>query len=127
MPTLWTATLDEFLSATASAAPTPGGGSVTVVASAMGLGLILMALNVTAKKKQYPPEISLLISQAEELLSSLKTHADKDVEVFQQYSDALKLPKSTAAERYDRSMAMEAASVAATEAPLAAAEPPSRA
>jgi len=121
MPTLWTATLDEFLSATASAAPTPGGGSVAAVASAMGLGLILMALNVTAKKKQYPQEISRLISGGEELLSSLKAHADKDVEIFQRYSGALKLPKSTAAEATSRSMALEAAAVVATEAPLAAA------
>ena len=49
--TLWGAGLAEFRDATASAEPTPGGGSVAGVSATLGLGLVIMALEISAKRK----------------------------------------------------------------------------
>ncbi len=119
---LWTAGLAEFRDATASAEPTPGGGSVASVSATLGLGLVIMALEISAKRKDAvrADEATALIAEARGLMERLSGDADADVRAFRAYMAALKLPKLTDEEKERRKKALAAASRGATEAPLEA-------
>jgi formiminotetrahydrofolate cyclodeaminase len=121
--TLWNATLAEFREATASAEPTPGGGSVAAVSATLGLGLVIMALEISVKRKDAlrPEEAGNLIEQARGLMARLSEGADADVEAFRGYMAALKLPKQSDDEKDRRRQALQAATRRATESPLLAA------
>jgi methenyltetrahydrofolate cyclohydrolase len=119
--TIWSQSLAAFTDHTASDAPTPGGGSVSAVTASMGLSLVLMAVEITLNKT---PEAALeTYKTALALLNSnIKKYADKDIEVFEAYMQALKMPKSDVAEKALRAAAMKEASVNATRIPLEAAQ-----
>lgn len=106
---------------TASSAPTPGGGSVSCVSATLGLGLVIMAVEITAKSAA-DAELTEWIARARAKLGELSRHADRDVEVFDGYMRAHALPRSGDTERAVRKEAMKAATIACTEAPLAAGE-----
>jgi len=121
---VWRMTLTEFLEKTASNAPTPGGGSVTMVSASLGLGLVIMALEISLHKKAPVEELQIiedLLKTARQQLDSLTLHADKDVMAFQNYMNALSLPKQTAEQKLQRKQAMEQAILTATNVPLEAA------
>ena len=120
-PSLWTLTADELLAQTAGPGATPGGGSVAPVAGALGLGLVLMALEISHKRADGPADLASAIAYGQSLLAALRADADADVAVFGQYMAALQLPKATDPEKATRQRAVQAAAVAATEVPLAAA------
>jgi formiminotetrahydrofolate cyclodeaminase len=121
--TLWSASLAGFRDATASAEPTPGGGSVAGVSAALGLGLVIMALEISAKRKDavQPEEAKALIEVARRLLEQLSGDADDDIRAFRTYMAALKLPKQTEEEKERRKEALQGATRKATQAPLLAA------
>lgn len=118
---LWNLTAGDLLTRTASREPTPGGGSVSAIAGALGLGLVCMALEVSARRKGAAPEVSKLLQQAAQQLERLKAHPDADVNAFEGYMAALALPKADEIQKAGRKQALEAAALAATQAPLAAA------
>jgi len=120
--TLWSMGLAQFRDATASTEPTPGGGSVAGVCATFGLGLVIMALEISVKRKdaQRIEETHVLIAQARELMARLAADVDEDVRAFRAYMAAMKLPKATDEERALRKQAMQQATRAATQAPLTA-------
>ncbi|MFE2754450.1 cyclodeaminase/cyclohydrolase family protein [Actinosynnema sp. NPDC059335] len=115
---LWDVTLADLRARTASASPTPGGGSVAAVTAAFGCALVLMALEITARRD---PAVGDAIATGRSLLDRLEPAADRDVELFEDYLRARRLPRGTDEERATRRAAVAAASAAATEGPLAAA------
>ncbi|MFJ6676681.1 cyclodeaminase/cyclohydrolase family protein [Actinosynnema sp. NPDC091369] len=115
---LWDATAADLRARTASASPTPGGGSVAAVTAAFGCALVLMALEITARRD---PSVGDAVAAGRALLDRLGGAADRDVELFEDYLRARRLPRSTDEERVRRQAAVRAASVAATEGPLSAA------
>lgn len=117
---IWRQSLGDFLEATASDAPVPGGGSVAMVSGALGLGLVLMALNVTARGKD-APDLSGLIKRVRVLLDEIREAPRTDMEAFTALMDAYRLPKASEEEKEVRRAAISAATVRATETPLAAA------
>jgi formiminotetrahydrofolate cyclodeaminase len=117
---LWQWPLDSFLEATASANATPGGGSVGAVVGALGLGLVIMGLEITARN-QASGDVGASISEARTLLAQIRMHADADVRVFQEVMMAYRLPKNSDDEKAARREAIQRATVAATEKPLASA------
>ncbi len=119
--TLWNLTVTELLARTASAEPTPGGGSVAAISGALGLGLICMALEITSGRHDAAPEVTALLDRARTLLQELKLHPDADVAAFGGYMAALALPKADEPQKSARRQAIQAAALAATAAPLAAA------
>ncbi len=119
---LWGWGLAEFRDRTASTDPTPGGGSAAMVSAAIGMGLVLMALRVTEGKVDDPASLAPLIAAGDRLLAELSGHADADVAVFSAYLAALKLPRGSDEEKAARRAALAEAAVAATEAPLNAAQ-----
>lgn len=122
-PSLWTQTLADFRTATASAEPTPGGGSVSLVSASLGMGLVLMALEITRRKPEAGTEAALddLLARGRKLLELLGVQADEDVVVFQNFMSAYRLPKQTDDEKAARKKAVQEALVKATLAPLSAA------
>src|SRR5262245_7066615 len=120
---VWTLSVAELRERTASSEPTPGGGSVACVCATLGAGLVVMALEITLKKASPDTEpLRRRPDEARAILERLARHADRDVEVFNKYMAAMTLPKSTDEEKSVRREAMLEAAVAATEAPLAAAQ-----
>ncbi|WP_367128798.1 cyclodeaminase/cyclohydrolase family protein [Saccharothrix sp. HUAS TT1] len=117
---LWDVPLAELRARTASASPTPGGGSVAAVTAALGCSLVLMALEITARRGE-DPAIGDALAVGRALLDRLGAAADRDVELFEGYLRARRLPRSTDDERATRQVAVAAASTAATEGPLTAA------
>jgi formiminotetrahydrofolate cyclodeaminase len=120
--TVWEMGLAQFREATASADPTPGGGSVAGVCGTFGLGLVIMALEISVKRKDARniAESGALIAEARELMARLGADADEDVRAFRGYMAAMKLPKATEEEKAARKEVMQAATRAATQAPLMA-------
>ncbi|MEQ8965826.1 MAG: cyclodeaminase/cyclohydrolase family protein [Azospirillaceae bacterium] len=119
---LWDHGLADFVDATASDSPTPGGGSAAMVAAATGCALVLMALKVTARRKDAPDGLDTLILAGERRLESLRDYAEADIRVFESYMAALRLPKDTEAAIEERRSALAAATEGATEVPLSAAQ-----
>ena len=118
---LWSDTAQSLLERTASADPTPGGGSVGMLAGSFGLGLVLMALEVTCKRKDAPAGIDALLEEGRPLLEAARRSVDADVEVFEAFMAAMRLPKASDDEKALRRAAMQEATVKATEVPLEAA------
>jgi formiminotetrahydrofolate cyclodeaminase len=115
---LWDVSLADLRARTASSSPTPGGGSVAAVTATFGCALVLMALEITARRD---PSVGDATAAGGRLLDRLGSAADRDVELFEDYLRARRLPRSTDEERATRDAAVTAASVAATEGPLTAA------
>lgn len=122
MKTIWEWTLIEFNNQTASAEPTPGGGSVASVCGSFGLGLIIMALEISIRKCKQSEIMEPTLHNARSLQGKLRAHADEDIAVFELYMQALRLPKTTDEERASRRKAISTAALAATDAPLRAAQ-----
>jgi formiminotetrahydrofolate cyclodeaminase len=120
---LWSMGLAGFREATASAEPTPGGGSVAGVSATLGLGLVIMALEISARRKDalQPEDATALIEEARVLMDALSGDADADIRAFRAYMAALKLPRLSEEEKARRKEALQAASRRATESPLLAA------
>ncbi|AYG04898.1 cyclodeaminase/cyclohydrolase family protein [Gryllotalpicola protaetiae] len=111
---LWAARAEDLLNRTASADPTPGGGSIAAICGAFGVGLVQMALAVTGD--------AALDAQAARLAAlqeGIRPAADGDVADFSAVMSAYKLPRADDAARAVRAAAIEAASIGATERPLA--------
>lgn len=121
---VWTWGLSTFRDRTAAPTPAPGGGSAAMVSAAIGTGLILMALRVTLAKAKSEDEsrgLETLIGGAEELMARISEFADTDIEAFDGFMAALRLPKATDEEKAVRKAAMADATIVATEVPLNAA------
>lgn len=119
---VWSWILADFRDRTAAASPTPSGGSAASVCATFGLGLVLMGLEITRKggNEEQAAALDLLLRSGRELLPRLSAHADHDIAAFQEFMQALSLPKGTAEEKVVRREQMQRTLAAATESPLAA-------
>jgi formiminotetrahydrofolate cyclodeaminase len=117
---LWDLSLRDILAATASPSPTPGGGSIAPLTGALGLALVVMALEVTHKKRENEA-LANAITRGKALLATIADHADRDAAVFQTYMQAFELPKASPEQQTVRATALEAAVLQATHTPLSAA------
>ncbi|MEZ5536393.1 MAG: cyclodeaminase/cyclohydrolase family protein [Thiolinea sp.] len=116
MKNIWKKTLADFLEEASSDAPTPGGGSVSAVTASMGFALVLMAVKVSEKKQHN--ELSNLLEEGNNILNKIKKHADEDIRVFNEYMQALKLPKNNKSEIEIRRECISKASIISTKEPL---------
>ncbi len=105
-------TVGEFLEKVASKAHVPGGGAVGAVAAALGSGLTEMVANLTIGKKKYQEweaEMERVVEKMEALREDLMSLAVKDMEAFDKFMEALKLPKETEEQKKIRSEKMQEA------------------
>ncbi|MBE5748096.1 MAG: cyclodeaminase/cyclohydrolase family protein [Clostridiales bacterium] len=114
-------TLSEFVSQTSSSQAVPGGGSVAALTAANGASLIAMLCNLTVGKKGYEEhwdkmkEVAEICSQkAQEFLGFI----DKDSKAFNDYMQALKMPKGDKEEIMARELSITSALYDATFVPL---------
>ena len=107
--------LQSFLDNLASRAPTPGGGSGSAIIGAVGAALCGMVGRLNDKKSGEAGPLHDTIAEADSLRARLVELAAADVSAFEELMRCWKLPDDAP----DRLVQLEAATVAATEAPLA--------
>ena len=113
--------LRSFADTVSSDSPAPGGGSVAALAGALGAALAAMDANLTVGKKGYETvseALSALGMKAQELKRALLDIVDEDTEAFNAVMEAMRLPKSSDAEKFARSAALEAAGKNAARVPM---------
>jgi len=114
-------TLTKFLEAACSSSHVPGGGNVSAVVGAMGGSMIAMVANLTLGKKgyeAYQDQTQEILNAVQRSIETLKTLTLKDMEAFDDYMKAFRLPKNTDEEKKRRTDAIQAAAKIATTVPL---------
>lgn len=111
----------QFLDLLSTDAPAPGGGSVSALAGAQGTALSLMVVNLTFGREKYAeffPTCEEVLKEGEALFKAFIEAIDKDTLAFNEVSAAYKMPKDTDEEKQERSKAIGAATLKATEVPF---------
>lgn len=114
-------TVTQFTNTLASDAPAPGGGSVAALCGAQGAALVAMVCRLTVGRAKYAEFDGLcaeVLEKAESLKEKLLSAIDEDTEAYNQVTAAFKLPKESDEEKTQRSKAIQAATIVATETPL---------
>lgn len=114
-------TLNSYLDAASSKSPTPGGGSVSAVVAANASAMVSMVANLTLGKKGYDNvqgEINDILEAARQNMDQVKALTEKDMQAFQNFMDAWRLPSVTEEEKAAKGTAMEKAAQNASSVPL---------
>lgn len=120
---LWQRSAQDLLQAAASGAPTPGGGATAALTGAFGTALLEMALHITLKKGGEDTEaLRPVLQTLGQLREQLQMLADEDVQAFQAYVQAARLPENTAEKRREREEALASAGHASMQTPRRLAE-----
>lgn len=118
-------TIQEFAMQTASNEPVPGGGSISALAGSLAAALTEMVAGLTIGKKKYADveeEMKGAVVPMKEVCAQLLDDIKRDSESFDQYMQALTLPKETEEEKAARTEAMQNGLKAAVEVPLSVAK-----
>jgi len=113
--------LIDLLDAYASNAPVPGGGSAAALAGALGVSLLVMAASLPKSRTGAPEEAADLAEAAARLRplrDVLVQLIDADSDAYRAVMAAMKLPKTSDAEKASRTAALQSALKAATDVPL---------
>ncbi|MDO5422593.1 MAG: cyclodeaminase/cyclohydrolase family protein [Eubacteriales bacterium] len=116
--------LEAFAAQTASKEPVPGGGSISALAGALAAALTEMVAGLTVGKKKYAEveaEMQAAIPVMRRVREQLLVDIRRDSESFDQYMQALSLPKETEEEKAARTQAMQDGLKAAVAVPLSVA------
>ena len=111
----------EFLAAVAAPTPTPGGGSVSALAGALSVALSRMVAGLARGKQGYEDVADELVEiegRAKKAQTRLEALIDEDAQAYDAVVAAMRMPKSSDAEKVSRVDAMQAAYRKATEVPL---------
>ncbi len=114
-------TLNNFADETASESPAPGGGSIAAYVGALGASLATMVANLSAHKKGWDQrweEFSDCAAKGQQYKNELLKLVDADTAAFNKIMEAFALPKATAAEKTNRTGAIQAATKYAIEIPF---------
>ncbi len=118
-------TIETFAQQTASKEPVPGGGSISALAGALAAALTEMVAGLTIGKKEYievQEEMEKIISLMQAIRRQLLEDIQRDSESFDQYMQALSMPKETKEQKEKRSKAMQEGLKAAVAVPLSVAQ-----
>ena len=111
----------DLMELTASDAPAPGGGAIAALSGAFGAALAAMVGSLTVGKNGYEEvqaEMTDMSTEARKLSEKLLSAMDEDVNSFNGYMAALKMPKRTEEEKAFRRTAMQEALKSASLVPL---------
>lgn len=118
-----------FIDETASSSPAPGGGSVSALLAALSSSLGQMVIRLTSGKKSFAEldekvktNLMQSLKELEEHQKTLVSLIDEDTNAFNDYMDALKLPKTNDEEKAKRKKAMSDALIVAMNIPLKTAQ-----
>ena len=115
----------EILKEAKSSSPTPGGGNVSAMVGCLGNAMVQMVANLTSGKEkyaQYQSQVDALVAESDKLMVRLEELCYADMQVFDKFMSAIKMPKETDEDKAARSAAMEKASITATDVPMEIAE-----
>lgn len=100
----------DFVDEVSRESPAPGGGSIAALSGALGVSLSSMVANLTANKRG-SDEVDDILNEAAEKCQDIKYKlvkaVDDDTNAFNQYMDAMRLPKKTDEEKKKRTAAMQ--------------------
>jgi len=119
--TLTGLSMSDFEARVASIDATPGGGSVSALAGSLGSALGAMVWRLTQAKTSSDlseERLDGLIAELDELGAALRAKVDEDAASYDGVITAIRLPKTTDAEKESRRAAIVAATRVATEVPL---------
>jgi len=122
MPDFLSGSVRDYLDQLASGEPTPGGGSAAALTGAMGAALLCMSARFTVGREKYAAfeeNASTVLEQAEPLRAELQQLADEDAVAYGRYRAASALPKTTDEEKAVRHAAVQGATRASAQVPLA--------
>jgi formiminotetrahydrofolate cyclodeaminase len=114
-------TLTDFLAALAAPTPAPGGGAAAAVSGATAAALVEMVAGLSLKKSPESADAALqqrTATQMATIRGELLTLADDDATAYDEFIQAMRLPKSEEHEREERDRAMSVAAERAAEIPL---------
>ena len=114
-------TVKDFAEETASESMAPGGGSISAYVGALGVSLGTMVANLSAHKPGWDErwkEFSFWAEKGQAYKNKLLALVDEDTNAFNKIIEGFRMPKGTDQEKKDRSEAIEAATIYATEVPL---------
>jgi formiminotetrahydrofolate cyclodeaminase len=114
-------TQNEYLEAASSKSPTPGGGSVSAVVAANAAAMVSMVANLTLGKKGYDDAqdtVRDILGIMGQSMAEIKALTEKDMQAFQRFMDAWKLPSASEEEKAAKNAAMEQAAQNASSVPL---------
>lgn len=100
----------DFTDEVSRESPAPGGGSIAALAGALGVSLSSMVANLTANKRGSEEVDDILNKAAErcqEIKSKLIKAVDEDTNAFNQYMDAMRMPKKSDEDKKKRAEAMQ--------------------
>ena len=118
-------TIQEFAMQTASNEPVPGGGSISALAGSLAAALTELVAGLTIGKKKYADveeDMKAAVEPMKAVCAQLLDDIKRDSESFDQYMQALTLPKETEEEKEARTEAMQNGLKAAVEVPLSVAK-----
>ncbi len=115
----------DFVDEVSRESPAPGGGSVAALAGSLGAALASMVANLTANKHsrgEFKDKLISIAEKAQEVKDALIRAVDEDTQAFNDYLEALRMPKNTPEERKAREEAIQEGLKKAVRVPLRTAE-----
>ncbi|MDG1329872.1 MAG: glutamate formimidoyltransferase [Flavobacteriaceae bacterium] len=113
--------LDDFADETAGESMAPGGGSIAAYVGTLGVSLGTMVANISAHKAGWDNKWELFSDWAvkgQAYKEQLLFLVDEDTNAFNKIIDGFRLPKDTNEEKQARALAIENATIYATEIPF---------
>ena len=113
-------TLNEYLDVAASKSPTPGGGSVSAVVATNAAAMVSMVANLTLGKKGYEGvegEVKEILAGSTKAIDELKALTARDMQAFDIFMTAWRMPKDTDEQKKAQAEAMEKAAQNASTVP----------
>lgn len=114
-------TVKGFADETSRESPAPGGGTISAYMGALGAALGTMVANLSSHKAGWDDrweEFSIWAERGQAIQAELMTLVDEDTEAFNRIMAAFGLPKGTDEEKAARTVAIQEATLFATEVPL---------
>ena len=113
--------LEDFADETAGESMAPGGGSIAAYVGTLGVSLGTMVANLSAHKAGWDNKWELFSDWAvkgQAYKEQLLFLVDEDTNAFNKIIDGFRLPKDTNEEKQARALAIENATIYATEIPF---------
>ncbi|MBT8266922.1 MAG: glutamate formimidoyltransferase [Bacteroidia bacterium] len=114
-------TLIDFADETAGESMAPGGGSISAYVGTLGVALGTMVANLSAHKPGWDDrweEFSKWAEAGQAYKNKLLALVDEDTNAFNKIIAGFRMPKNSEEEKEARSLAIESATIYATEVPL---------
>ncbi|MDG1296929.1 MAG: glutamate formimidoyltransferase [Saprospiraceae bacterium] len=113
--------LKAFANETASESPAPGGGSISAYVGALGISLGTMVANLSSNRRVWDDrweEFGTWAEKGQSIKNQLLKLVDEDTRSFNAIIHAIRLPKSSDAEKAKRHQAIQDATKYAIEVPF---------